>query len=213
LKVTIYVEGGGDDNLTKTNCRKGFRKFIERMFPGKNMPSIVACQSRSRALKDFRIALQKLEEGEQAFLLVDSEAPVAPGNSPWKHFKERQGDEWDRPEGATDEQAHMMVQCMESWFLADRESVAEWYDKGFKISKLPPLQNGSIEPIEKERVVKSLEDATKHTSKSTYHKTKHGFKLMEEIEPSKVRAASIYAERLYKALEKCLDDKKLSPGS
>ena len=34
--------------------------------------------------------------------------------------------------GATDEQAHLMVQCMEAWFLADRETLAAVFGRGLK---------------------------------------------------------------------------------
>jgi hypothetical protein len=30
VKIHIYVEGGGDQNMTLTKCRRGFSKFFSR---------------------------------------------------------------------------------------------------------------------------------------------------------------------------------------
>jgi len=62
------------------------------------MPRIVACGGRRNAYESFCLALSN---GEVAFLLVDSEAPVRPehqqgdpetGWQPWSHLLARDGD-------------------------------------------------------------------------------------------------------------------------
>ena len=51
-------------------------------------------------------------------LLVDSEGPVAAGQTSWQHLKAR--DNWDKPRPVSDDQAFLMVEVMETWFIADR---------------------------------------------------------------------------------------------
>ena len=132
-------------------------------------------------------------------LLVDSEEAVA--TDPWQHLAARQGDEWHRPTGASDDSAHLMVQVMEAWFLADRQVLADYYGQGFIAGSLPGQQN--IELISKPDVFKALQHASKNTkTKGEYHKTRHGFDLLERIDPNLVRAASVHAERLFTVLQR-----------
>ena len=93
-----------------------------------------------------------------------------------------------------------MVQCMEAWFLADREVVADYYGEGFNRNALPGQQD--IEQIAKADVARALENATRNTrTKGQYHKTRHGFELLARIDPAKVRRASKHADRLCETLE------------
>jgi hypothetical protein len=89
-------------------------------------------------------------------LLVDSEGPVDPHVSPWDYLGKKEGDKWPKPEGATDDQVHLMVQCMEAWFMADGEAVVEYFDEGVKIAHLPALDNEDIEGISKEKIAVAL---------------------------------------------------------
>ena len=165
------------------------------MPPGKQR-KIIACGSRNEALDDFRIALSKYPE-DHVVLLVDAEAPVTPGQSTWNHLKQR--DSWTPPKGATEENTHLMVQCMESWFLADPDELAEYFGQGFQASALP--KNPNIEAIAKKDVYRALENATRQTrTKGIYSKGGHSFAILARIDPSKVRAASPFAERLAQAL-------------
>ena len=193
----LYVEGGGDGKSLKTQCRRGFRKFLERAGLAGKMPAIVACGGRNGALKDFRRALAA---GDcQPFLLVDAEAPVVvPYAQPWAHLENRDG--WGRPEGATDEQCHLMVQVMESWFLADPQELADYYGQGFNLGALP--KNPDIEAVAKEDVFQGLEQATRATKKRGYSKGDHSFSIAEHLDPGLVMAKSRYAKRLVEELGK-----------
>jgi hypothetical protein len=129
VSVRVYVEGGGDykHNDTATTCRRGFQELFGKLgLPGRRL-SVIACGSRLQTFNDFRKALRQ-QTGDFVILLVDSEGPVvAPGA--WAHFHARDG--WQRPAGTIQDQAHLMVQCMEAWFLADREALIEFYGQGF----------------------------------------------------------------------------------
>lgn len=91
-----------------------------------------------------------------------------------------------------------MVQVMESWFLADRVALSKYYGQGFLSNSLPGQPN--IELIPKQRVFDALEHATRPTQKREYHKTRHGFDLLELIDPALVGAASVHARDLFSVL-------------
>ncbi len=145
MSVRIYVEGGFEGS-TKSNCRKGFSALIERVIEPEHF-KIIASGDRAKAYKDFCSALRQ-HPGDYLILLVDSEAEVT-ATMPWQHLKARQGDNWEQPDGVESDQAHLMVQVMESWLLADRKTVAAYYGKGFLANSLPRQTN--IEKIDKEQ--------------------------------------------------------------
>lgn len=140
--VKLYVEGGGDAAALRTACRQGFTTFITKAGLT-SRPRVVACGSRRDAYDSFCTAIAN---GEAAMLLVDSEVAVSDADQlfedkskwlPWSHLKQRQGDGWEKPEGGEDSDCHLMVQCMESWFLADRDTLKAFFGIGFKESQLP----------------------------------------------------------------------------
>ena len=194
VAVRLYVEGGGNTKALKTKCRQGFREFLEKAGLAKSMPRIIACGGRQSAYNDFCTALSQPEDF-CAFLLVDSEAAVARNDGPWEHLEKRPGDQWRKPDGASDEQCHLMVQIMESWFLADKATLAKYYGKGFKKKALP--KRDDIEAIPKAGVLKGLHNATRQSeTKGSYSKGKHAFEILARIDPDLVRKASPYAKRL-----------------
>jgi hypothetical protein len=193
VKVHIYVEGGGDQNLTLTKCRRGFSQFFKKIIPaGGCQPKNIACGSRVQAYNRFCAAMTQYPS-VFCLLLVDSEAPVTDDQGSWAHLKRR--DDWDCPASATDDHAHLMVQCMESWFLADQKTLAEFYGQGFNPNALPKQLN--IELVPKNDVNHGLSAATRQTkTKGKYHQTRHGFDLLALIAPPQVRQASEHADHL-----------------
>ena len=198
MKVKIYIEGGGDGRDLRKACRKGFTHFFENAGFAGHMPSVKACGSRGKAFGYFSTALRDADSSDFIALLVDSEAPVTSGASPWEHLKNRPGDNWDCPAGASDENAHLMVQCMESWFLADKKALSTYFGKDFGEKSLP--LNLMVEEIPKEDIYDKLKSATKHTQKGAYCKGPHSFEILERIDPEKVAAAAPYCKRLLETL-------------
>lgn len=199
MKVTIYVEGGGDRKDLKSKCREAFGKFFERAgFKGR-MPVIVACGGRTIAHDKFCRAMQEAGANDFALLLIDSEGAVPDDETIW-HFLKRQAN-FEQPPGATEEHAYLMVQLMESWLLADVEALTRFFGQGFTSGSLPKEKN--IEKVPKDTVLSALEAATRNTkSKGQYSKSKHSFDLLATIDPGKVRSASPrHAERLLVILE------------
>jgi hypothetical protein len=196
LRVRVYVEGGGDAESTKSVCREAFRTLFEKITSGGNAPSIIASGGRLKASKNFCDALRDYEE-EVILLLVDSERPVK--TDAWAHLGAKP-DKWAKPASATADQAHLMVQSMEAWFLADKDALATYYGQGFLVKSLP--QRPSVEDMPKADLAPALEHASRKTkTKGTYHKTLHGFALLRLIDPAKVRRASIHADRFFEVLE------------
>lgn len=187
MKITIYVEGGGDTRRQQTDCRKAFSKFFEKAgFKGK-MPTIIACGGRSIAYKDFCTAMKV--KSDYPLLLVDSEAAVL-AKTKWEHLKTRMGDAWDKPEHATEDHVFLMVECMEAWFMADKEAIKDY----FNIEALPAHSN--IEEISKRDLMDKLEAASKQKRKRGYSKGNDSFKILELIDPNKVINASPKAKEL-----------------
>ena len=203
--MKLYVEGGGDSNSLKTECRKGFSKFLEKAGLKGRMPRIVASGSRQNAYNDFVIACRN---GEQAMLLVDSESAVAAENSvlgseqPWQHLAERQGDQWSKPNNANEDQCHLMVECMESWLLADRKALAVFFSNGFNENALPATTR-SVESVSKQQLFVSLAQATRNC-KSSYSKGNNSFKLLARLDANLVMAASPWAKRFVDELKEAM---------
>jgi len=194
VKVLIYVEGGGERGGAVTNCRIAFTTFFSKVIPPRSF-KVIASGSRSNAYKDFCATL-KTNRSDYIVLLVDSEEKVTTG--PWQHLATRKGDKWRRPANAHADQAHLMVQAMEAWFLADRQTLTAYYGQGFLVGSLPGQPD--IELIPKKDVVIALRHASSKTQKGEYHKTRHGFDLLEQIDPQRVRTASHHADRLFAML-------------
>ena len=193
VSVSLYVEGGGNRRALKTACRRGFASFLERAGLKGRMPRVVACGTRNNAYDRFKTAHSSI--GVSAMLLVDAEGPVT-AKGPWEHLK--QSDGWRRPRGATDDQCHLMVEVMESWFLADLDALDAFYGQGFRRRAL--RSNPNIEQIPKQDALSGLDGATQRTSKGVYSKGAHSFEILASLDPVKVRKGSCYADRFVKAL-------------
>jgi Domain of unknown function (DUF4276) len=194
--VKVFIEGGGDGEALKTECRRAFSKLLEKAgFKGR-LPRLVACGSRRNAFDQF---CAELAHG-QAILLVDAEGPVTQA-SPWTHVAQREGDKWTKPNGATDAHLHLMVQCMEAWYLADRVALLRFYGQGFNENALP-AKTANLEDVRKNDVYTSLERATQHTkTKGRYGKSEHSFKLLATLDPDLIRNASPWAARFFVNLD------------
>ena len=108
MTVKVYVEGGGNGRELRARCRRGFSSFFEKAGLVGRMPQVIACGSRQSAYEKFRAGLAAANNRGFIVLLVDGEGPVEEGFGPWLHLRNRDG--WSKPDGATDENAHLMVQ-------------------------------------------------------------------------------------------------------
>jgi hypothetical protein len=179
VSVRIYVEGGGPSKKQNAaiKCRQAFRLFCDQ-FDTQRKPHIVASGGRKAAYDDFTNALANPQyEDDEIFLLVDSESNVASGVTTRQHLHARDG--WDFAGAISEYQLHMMVQCMEAWFMADKEAIANYYGAGFLRASLP--QNPNIEVINKADIFEGLKRAARNTTKEGYDKGRDGFAILSRI--------------------------------
>lgn len=198
VATKLYVEGGGDSNALRTRCREGFSAFLENAGLKGRMPRIVACGTRGKAYHHFCTALRQCRSGEFVVLLVDSEEPVPAGSGPWEFLLFRKDDRWSSPADAANDDIHLMVQCMEAWFLTDKDALARYYGQGFTATALPG--DPGVEQIPKDDVLQGLRNATRHTQKGEYDKGEISFRILAVIAPDKVTKASPHASRFIQHL-------------
>lgn len=123
---------------------------------------------------------------------------------PWYHLKNRKNqtgeltDNWDTPQNAKDTDCHLMVEAMETWFLADVDTLKAYYKNDFNEQCLP--KNPDIEKIPKAHVFSSLSNATRNTQKGSYNKGNHSFDILALIDPEKVKNRSSWAKRFIELL-------------
>jgi hypothetical protein len=205
VEYKLYVEGGGDSKLLRTECRTGFSTFLEKAGLGGAMPRIVACGSRGEAYNKFCTAVG---QGQKVFLLVDSELPVdvehAAGESetwkPWEHLRRRTGDGWSKPASTSDTDCHLMVQVMESWFLTGKDTLSAFFGQGFRAAALP--SQDEVERVGKDTLYRGLESASRSCKTKAYHKKgPHSFKILALIDPAKVCGGYPWAKRFIDTLK------------
>lgn len=196
MKVRIYVEGGGVGKTLRTKCRMGFSIFFEKAGLEGRMPRIIACGDRETAFDRFRTAFETRETDEFIVLLVDSEDAVADGTGPWEHLAQHDG--WVSPREAVEIQVHLMVRCMEAWFLADVDVLIGYFGPDFNVGALPGQKK--IEEIGKDDILKGLQSASRRCGKGEYHKGGHSFDILQQIDPAKVCGVSPHAKRLVDTL-------------
>ena len=187
MTATLYVEGGGDGRSLRARFREGWSGFLESAGLGRKV-KIVRGGSRERTFGRFVTAVTSGRPGAAALLLVDSEAPVAPGATVWEHLQAY--DHWTRPDGAGDDRAFLMVQVMEAWLLADRGALQRYFGAKFNdraVKEWPALEN-----VPKATVLDALERATA-TCRKRYAKGRVSFELLARIDPALVEKACPHA--------------------
>lgn len=159
----------------------------------------VACGGRNEAFNDFQVAVNDPKHVNTAvFLLVDSEVVVTAGMTATQHL--RNHDRWDFPDGVSEDRVHLMVQCMEAWFMADKQTITEYYKRGFSPRSLPA--NPNIEAISKKDILNGLQQAARGTSKNGYSKGSDAFEILGLIRADLVFDASPHAARLRDCLRR-----------
>ncbi len=198
MKVKLYVEGGGDSKSLHTRCREGFRKLLESAGFSGRMPRITACGARHKTFDDFKTAIRSAEPTDHPMLLVDSEAPIKQMGKPWEHLKSHDG--WDRPPGAGDDQAQLMVQCMETWLLADQAAMRAYFGEKLQHTALPPTD--ALEARAKDEVQSALAKATRLCGPDKeYKKGKRSFELLASLNAATLRETLPHFDQLCIALD------------
>ena len=191
VTVRIFIEGGGSGKISDKVFKEAWTKFFAAADLAGRMPKVVRGEGRSTTFRKFRTARRRANE--LLLLLVDSEGQVAAGHSAWQHLRARPDDNWEQPPEAGNDSAYLMVQVMETWFLADRDALRRFFGpslNGNHFGQWPDL-----EKVHKDTVINALERATSNCQKP-YSKSKISFELLGQIDPNAVAAACPHADRL-----------------
>jgi hypothetical protein len=204
-EIRIYIEGSGKsiDGKRRARFRTAFNAFFKDIHEEARQRRIrlnpIPSGGREQTFRDYKKALNSHPDSIN-LLLIDSEGPIL-DPSPWRHLEKNSNGGCPHP-GIGDNSCHLMVQMMESWFLADGERLKDYYGKGFNEKALPASHD--IESISKEQVADLLKRATKATQKGEYHKTRHAPDILEKIRPDRVREKASYCKRLFSTLSELI---------
>ena len=200
--VEIYMEGGGKGAGTKAALRQGMDAFLRELKDGVRAKSwrwkLVCCGSRNEAFRAFENSHRGRDDAI-VVLLVDAESPV--NDSPSTHLTARDG--WDLT-GMNDNFVHLMVQTMETWIVADPQTLADYYGQGFQANVLPSRPD--LEDEDKTTVENALKRATRKTQKGEYHKIRHASELLNRMNSEKVQQRCRHCERLFHSLGRAIEE-------
>ncbi len=187
-RPVVYLEGGGTTVFDQKTYRIGFKKLIRQR------ADVVACGGNGRTHEKF----VEHNTEQPALLLVDSEVPVAEGDSALDHLKRTMVWEW--PAGVTHEQVHLMATTIETWISCDPEALAKYF--GSTVNRAKLVSTTPIESALKDDVLKKLEDATKGGKNGGYKKTpKHAAEVIGLVDSTKISAkAHRFGKRFFDAL-------------
>jgi hypothetical protein len=195
VEIRIYAEGGGEGDLLDTLFRKGWKDFFESAGLRGSMPRIIRGKTRSRTFDLFKTAVTHRTPGTLPLLLVDSEGPIHPGHTVWQHLKAH--DNWDPPPEVSDDQAFLMVEIMETWFLADRAALRDYFGPNLRENAFPTWP--ALESVPKVTIQNVLQAATANC-KTKYAKGRVSFELLSKLNPADVEQRCSHAQRLLNRL-------------
>ena len=182
MSARIYVEGGGVSGKIHIPLRRAFRKLFERMGMKGKMPVLIAGGGRARTFDMFKREFRTAPSDTFVAMLVDSEIPVADIEQAWVHLKNQDG--WEKPADANDEQVLLMVTCMETWVVTDRQMLKSHYGSTLQESALPSLNN--METRSRDSVQDALTHATRNC-RNVYSKGKRSFEVIAKLDPATLR--------------------------
>lgn len=149
------------------------------------MPRTICGESRERTFARFKAAVDQPSDDYLPILLVDSEDPVSDGDTVWQHLKKR--DNWDKPNDAGDNDAFLMICCMETWFVASKKTFASFFGRHYKREDIPLWPD--LEGVPRWGLINTLKKATKGCGPRQYSKSKISFELLSKIDPAEVEGA------------------------
>jgi hypothetical protein len=198
VKIKLYIEGGGDSSKQDTEFRAGWTAFFENAGLSKlrKMPKPIRGGGRDQTFDAYCTAVKTRRADELPLLLVDSEDAVKAGHDAWRHLKAR--DNWTKPEDAGKKDAFLMITCMETWFIADREALKAFFKGCWNDKALPKWTN--LENVDRKKAFEALVKATANCGDRQYAKGKVSFELLKNIDPAVVEKTFPSAKALLERL-------------
>lgn len=187
--MTIFIEGGGATREQQAGARQAFQSLFMKAGLKGRLPKTVLCGGRIDTIEAFRAASRA---GNPAALLIDAEGSVETSSGAAAHLRRRGELKFPAPE----ERTHLMVQVMETWFLAQPAVLAEFFRDGFDKKALP--RQAALETIPKDSVLRALDRATRMCRSGPYTKSKRrGFEILERLDPAEIGKACPFARRFF----------------
>ncbi|HEY3855874.1 MAG TPA: DUF4276 family protein [Verrucomicrobiae bacterium] len=144
-------------------------------------PRLVSCGGRQEVYERFCIE-HAFRKACYVAMWIDSEEPVLQLEAAWNHLaRVTTVGQWQRPDATTDDQVLFMATCMETWIVADRETLATHYGNQLQQTALPPLEN--LEGRSREDVQRQLARATRQCT-NAYEKGKRSFTILGILNPA-----------------------------
>lgn len=192
VAIKIYIEGGGEGKDLDIRFREAWSKFFTSAGLSGRMPRPVRGKGRRHTYDLFCTAITNQQKGEFPLLLLDSEDPFDATQSRWKHLERR--DRMEQPGNATEEHLYLMAQVMETWILADLESINSYFGDLFNKDKIPAWHD--LEAVPKHAIFDALEKATSKCGHRKYSKGKISFEVFAVLKAHKVAEKCPEAKRL-----------------
>jgi len=204
VSAYLYLEGGATGADSKTHdmrCREGFRALLDNCGFGRQrrMPRLVACGGANAVRDHFMRAHANNPAGDYIAMWLDSEEPMADIDAAWTHLHAVRG--WEKPAGASDHQVLFMTTCMETWIVADIETLKRHYGSEFQDSALPPAVN--LESRPRHEIQSQLFHATRACS-NRYVKGKRSFAVFKMLVPEILESRLPSFRRVKRILSKNL---------
>jgi hypothetical protein len=128
-RIKIYLEDGGDYKDQKAALRLGmleFLKTLKQKAAEKQIAfDVVICGGRRKAFEAFRYAFDRAHAEVLPLLVVDAEEALVLSRR--AHLEKRDG--WAFWGDIDENLIHLMTQVMETWIVADPETVAAYYTR------------------------------------------------------------------------------------
>ncbi len=185
MKIRIYIEGGVQHNRAQDAAfREAWTVFFKEagLEALRKMPRPIPCGGRNHTIRDYCNAVRLDEPGVLPLLLVDSEHLVKSGHDVWQHLASSANAK--KPKGAGAKDAFLMITCMESWFVADREKLKAFFKGCWNDKALPKWPD--LHKVEPKKVLEALVKATANCGDRQYAKGKVSFDLLKVIDPAVV---------------------------
>ncbi|MBV9678887.1 MAG: DUF4276 family protein [Acidobacteriaceae bacterium] len=187
MDIWIYFEG-------KSTLRPGFDIFFSQLHELARQNNVTLRLFAAKdGPRDFEKAPRR-HPNTLIILLKDSEQPF---DDPVKLCQLRGID----PKLA--DKVFWMIESMESWFLADPETLANYYGNGFSHKVIGQPTN--VETISKSEVFRRLKSATVNTTKGAYDKTRHAPDILAKLNSELVQKRAEHCRKLFEAVRKMLE--------
>jgi len=119
----------------------------------------------------------------------------------WEHLQARDG--WERPAGVENDQAQLMVTCMETWIMADRTAMRTVFGANLQENALLAVQG--LEQRDRHAVQEALEHATRNCGRDrAYTKGRRSFQVLAELSPATLGKHLPYFRRFIATLTRYL---------